>query len=147
MFFRCGSSGRPTIASVEQGGSFRLSILKTEPRCHFSADFRLHYRSSSPRLPKATRTPTAGRRAARQAPTVHWPSSTKIQNNLKAEARPQNIWEARESNSRTGQTDMCNVHENSPGGWVGHNSSMQRRKRWPAAHMRSLRQRKIFHGS
>ena len=40
-------------------------------------------------------------RAARQAPTVHWPSSTKIQNNLKAEARPQKIWEARESNSRT----------------------------------------------
>ena len=32
----CRSFGRPTIASVEQGGSFRLSILKTELHCHFS---------------------------------------------------------------------------------------------------------------
>ena len=48
MFFRCRSSGRPIIASVEQGGSFRLSILKTEPHCHFSADFRLSTLQSLP---------------------------------------------------------------------------------------------------
>ena len=61
----------------------------------------IHYRSSSPRLPKATSTPTAGSAPGANSAKKHWPSSTKIQNNLKAEARPQKIWEARESNSRT----------------------------------------------
>ena len=42
--------GDQTIASVEQGGSFQLSILKTELHYHFSAEVR-HSTLKSPPLP------------------------------------------------------------------------------------------------
>ena len=56
----------------------------------------------------------------------------------------QNLWEARESYSRT-EADRHVLCAWEQPEWVsGPQSSMQRKKRWSAAHVRSLRRRNIF---
>ena len=49
----------------------------------------VHYRSSKPRLPKATSTPTAGSAPGANSALTN-KCQQKIQNNLKGETRPQN---------------------------------------------------------
>ena len=77
----------------------------------------VHYRCSSPRLPKATSTPSAGSApGANNALTNK--CQQKIQNNLKGETRPQNAWEARESNSKAEADRHVQCAWEQPG-WVG----------------------------